>query len=421
MTQLPDGAAAVWAVATRISPLDATGAVDAGTTTYVTNQLIKATITPVVTTGDDIELKGASGELVVAAKHGDIPKYYTVSIELGTPDPNLEAALCGGTVYNDTTTAALGAPATPTVAAVTGPTSTLGNQLYAYKTTFYNTYGEGVPSAEMTVTPTANQAVIVEPVEPGFSSSSALGIRVYGRNVGVEQLIGTIPNIDGPALATAGTAALVAGATQAIPSQAPLTKAIPIGTTFIVSATTAVWTVTQYGAPGSSLIYASPDVTQAAIAGTGNPTIIPVFVDNGSVTPSGGGAPTTDTSAGPGAVGYQAPALLSVANPTGVSVEFWSKAIVNGYQAAVLPYFHWVLPRVANSHRMPLDLTNAAAQSIYEGQAFQNSNWGSGGANDFPFDTTKVFQRARCGAQVLPAGASVNSVGVVPVGAPALI
>ena len=76
---LPDGAASIWCQALRISVLDVNGYVDPGASTYTTNQLIKATLTPVLATGDDIEIKNANGDLVTFAKHGDIPKYYTSS------------------------------------------------------------------------------------------------------------------------------------------------------------------------------------------------------------------------------------------------------------------------------------------------------------------------------------------------------
>ena len=38
----------------------------------------------------DIEVKNASGDLSVFSKHADMIKYYTMSLELATPDPALE-------------------------------------------------------------------------------------------------------------------------------------------------------------------------------------------------------------------------------------------------------------------------------------------------------------------------------------------
>ena len=53
--------ASVWAVATRITPLDQYGNLIAGSGSFVTNTLIKATMTPVYEAGDAIAIKNAAG------------------------------------------------------------------------------------------------------------------------------------------------------------------------------------------------------------------------------------------------------------------------------------------------------------------------------------------------------------------------
>src|SRR5271169_648606 len=99
---LPDGAASVWAVATRFSRLDEEGFVDAGVTTYTTEQLMKCTMTLDAETGDEIAIKNAKGNLGVYAKHDDIPKWATIQVEMAIPDPGIEALCDGGTLLNAT-------------------------------------------------------------------------------------------------------------------------------------------------------------------------------------------------------------------------------------------------------------------------------------------------------------------------------
>lgn len=395
MATLPDGAAAIWCAATRIATLDVNGYVDPGAPTYVTNQLIKATITPVVATGDDIEIKNANGDLVTFAKHGDIPKYATVALELGTPDPALEQILCGGTLLSSAA-AALG---TPTGLTAT-PQITLGSLAagaYSYRATQYNAFGESTAQASVpvTVAGTTVGAVVISGVVMG---AAADGVRVYGRVQGSEQLLGSYPNIGSQATsATSGTGTVAALTVTA------LTHSIPAGFTFQIAGDTnttkIVFTATATAPVGavSVPVSASQSVTTTIAAGA----IVPVFVDTGTLTPSGN-VPLTDQTAGPGVAGYAAPNLGVVANPNGVSLEFWEKAITGGVQAALQPYWWIVLPRVANMHVMPRDVTNANLQSIYEGQGEQNPNWGSGPDGNWPFASTQYTQRARCGSIMVP-------------------
>lgn len=399
MPALPDGSASIFAVATRVSTLDVNGFVPVGSPTFVTNTLVKATLSPVVESGDDIFIKNAAGDGAAWAKHPDMRKYYTVSIELATPDASLEQALAGGLVYTDITTA-LGTPAGSTA---TGQTTlgTLAAGTYGYRVTQYNAYGESAPQATFTGNVASGSTGTVVVTQPTFAAT-ALAARVYGRTPGGEQLLGTIPNIGSQATsAVSGTGAVTSLTVTA------LTKSIPIGTTFQITGDTntpkIVFTTTSFAPVGATTIQVSASqsvtITIAAAA------IVPVFVDTGAVTPNGA-FPTTDTTAGPGIVGYQEPALGIVGNPNGVSIEFWSKAVLNGFQQPILPYYRWVLPRVNGMHTMPRDITNANTQTVIEGQGYGNPNWGTGPQGDWQFDSTKVFQRARCGAQVVPAASN---------------
>lgn len=391
----PDGAASIWVVASRISTLDAQGYVDPGANTYVTKTLIKATLTPVTETGDDIAIKNASGDLGAWGKHPDVRKYYTVSLELATPDPGLEAACSGGVVYSDTSVA-LG---TPTGSTVTSQITlgTLAAGTYAYRVSQYNSYGESTATADQTATVASGTAGLNVITAPTFSAG-ALGARVYGRNFGTEQLLGAIPNIG-----TQATSAASGTGTVGSLSVTALTKSIPAGTTFQIAGDTntpkITFTATAFAESGATeiLVSASQSVTTTIAAGN----IIPVLVDTGAITPAGA-LPQADTTAGPGVVGYQEPALGITGNPNGVALEFWSKAQLGGYQAKTLPYWHWLLPCVQGMHTTARDLTNANTQTVIEGQGWENPNYGSGPDGTWNFDSSKVFQRRRVGPAVVP-------------------
>lgn len=404
MAQLPDGAASVWAVATRISVLDAAGFVDPGANTFTTAQALKATFTPVITTGDDVEQKNAAGDLIVFAKHGDIIKYYTVNLELGTPDPALEQACAGGTLLSSSA-AALGTPTGPTLTAYT-TLGSLATGTYGYRVSVFNTFGETLAASDVNTAVTGpTGGVLVEGVsEP----AGAAGVRVYGRTIGIEQLIGAYPLFGSQSTnVTSGTGAVATLKTTA------LTKSIPVGATFTITGDTntpkIIWTMLATAPEGTTVLSVKP--SQSVTTTIAGGAIKPVYFDTGAITPSGN-LPAADTTAGPGeATGYAAPALGSVANPNGVSIEMWSRAIVGGVQPATLPYYYWVIPRVTGMHQMPKDITNANTQTVLEGQAFQNSSWGSGPTGVWPFSSERVIQRARCGGQIIPA------IGLTPVGA----
>jgi hypothetical protein len=395
---LPDGSAAIWVVATRIQQLDLYGFVDPSAQTYTTAQLIKATVTPVMATGDDIEVKVASGDLAVFAKHGDMRKYLTMSIELATPDPALEQLLCGGTLLSSSA-ATLG---TPTGLTVT-PQTTLGSLpagIYGYRATQYNSFGETLAEADVQATTTGSTGATV--VSGVVLASGALGCRIYGRTVGGELLLGSYVNIG-----TQATSAVSGTGTVTTLTVTGLTKAIPNGYQFQIAGDTnttkIVFTTLAFGPVGATTLAVSASQSVTTTIAAGN--IVPVFVDTGVLSTAGQPSPPlADSSAGPGIAGYQGPALGSVNAQIqgGVSVEFFEKAILGGSQATIQPYWRYLYPAFRNGHIMPKDHTNANAQTIIEGQCFENPNFGSGGFLDWPFDSSKVDQRQRCGAAILP-------------------
>lgn len=388
--------ASIWAVATRICALDIEGYPDPGNAMYVTEQMLKTTATPVKETGDDIAIKNASGNLGAFGKHGDMVKYGTIALELAIPDPALEQICAGGTLLASAA-AALGEPSGLTT---TGQI-TLGELAagtYGYRVSQYNSFGESLALADVSGTVASGSAgTMVVYAKP---AAGALGLRVYGRTIGIEQLLGVIPNIGeqetNHSIATGEPTSIVVKA---------LTKSIPAGTKFQLEGDTnspkIVFTTTAFCPIGvvSVPVTVSQSIT-TEIATTKK--LLPVFVDTGAITPSGN-LPQEDQTAGPGEnVGYNAPELGPVANEKGVSIEVFAKAIEHGRQAVKQPFVHWVFPRVQNMSIQPRDLTNANTATIVEGQAFENPNWGSGPVGDWPSASTSWYGRLRCGRAIVP-------------------
>jgi hypothetical protein len=396
---LPDGAASIFAVATRISQLDSNGYVDPGAETYVSSALVKSTFTPVMQTGVDVFEINAAGDRGAQGRHDDMIKYYTVAPELVTPDPALEQLLAGGTLLSSTASA-LGEPSAESV---TGQ-ETLGSLAagtYGYRVSQYNMFGESLALADKSVTIAAGTTGTV--VVTATPSAGAAGLRVYGRTIGTELLLGTIPNIGKQKVSTIAAKAIKAKTVTTIGVTA-LTRSIPVGTTFTVSGDTntpkLIFTTKAFAPVGA--VSLQVEAAQENTEEIKTAEIIPVYVDTGVATPKGN-LPQEDTTAGPGeAAGYAAPELGIVGNPNGVSLEFWTKAYVAGVQASQLPFYWWVFPKVKGLHQQARDIAAANTQTVFEGQAYGNPNWSSGPELTWEFASSRVMQRARCGAQVVP-------------------
>ena len=395
MTAVVDTGGAVWAVATRISPLDNGGNIIPNSSIYVTRNLLKATLTPVNEAGDAIAIKDASGALGVFAIKGDSPKWYTVVIDLVTPDPELEALLCGGTVYNDVTVALGLVTGTAVATEATGGTLTAGN--YAYEVAQYNQYGASIPAAEVSVTTTGSTSKNI--ISGMVLAAGALGSIVYGRILGAIYKIGTLANIGSQATSAASGIGSVTSLTVTA-----LTKPIPSGFTFQITGDTNTPKITFTTSAASQVgAVAVPVTTDASVTTTiAAAALVPVFVDDGSLTPSG--MPNvTDMTAGPGnGVGYQSPAMGNIPNANGVAIEFFMENIKSGHQATDYPYWRIALPKAANFVIGARDVTNANFATTMTGNAFENPNFGTGPMGDWQFDSTKIIQRAICGAEIVP-------------------
>jgi len=188
MSSADDGSSQIFAVATRIAQLDQNGYVPVGASVFVTEKLIKATLTPVKETGVDLVTINANGDMSDHYKHPDMIKYWTVQLDLVTPDNYVENLLTGGTILSNNATALT----TPTGLTVTP--STTGGQLaagnYGYRVSACNQLGETLACAE-----------VVGTVASGTTGSNALTwtavtgavyYKIYGRTEGAEQFLAIV-------------------------------------------------------------------------------------------------------------------------------------------------------------------------------------------------------------------------------------
>ena len=80
----------------------------------MTGGFINVTFTPAYSTGDEIEVKNAAGEVCVYFKMPDTLKNVAVKLELCNPDPVVTEMLVGGDVLTDTYGGSLAPPSTQT-------------------------------------------------------------------------------------------------------------------------------------------------------------------------------------------------------------------------------------------------------------------------------------------------------------------
>lgn len=109
-----------------------------------------------------------------------------------------------------------------------------------------------------------------------------------------------------------------------------------------------------------------------------------------------GGETISDSATPPKQIGYRAPQVGVEEVPNGVSLEFWSRAVIGSAMATVLPYFHWVVPRcyLIPSGSWALDASNAGTPE-FDGYGVQNASWGKGPNNDFLYPSDRVWQWVR--------------------------
>jgi hypothetical protein len=149
--------------------------------------------------------------------------------------------------------------------------------------------------------------------------------------------------------------------------------------------------------PDEVTVAGSGPYTATFVLALGN---VPQMTADGTNLTGGTTPDVTVTTTTPGNnltdIGYRAPEVGTEAVPYGVGLEFWTAAIQDGSYAANLPYLHWVLPRakVRPSDAWALNGENALLPG-FEGWSEQNANWGSGPADDWPYESDRVWQFAR--------------------------
>jgi hypothetical protein len=109
-----------------------------------------------------------------------------------------------------------------------------------------------------------------------------------------------------------------------------------------------------------------------------------------------GGTVIEGTGATPPDIGYQAPAVGVAPVPNGISIEFWTRAILNGAVASSLPYYHWVLPRasVTLSSDMTAEEQNPLLP-VFDATLSENPLWGTGPNSAWTGDSSRVWQYKR--------------------------
>lgn len=106
-----DCARHVFVCAMRVARLEANGVPDPGANNlYVTDSLATLTVTPVISEGEEVEVKNACGEVCVNVKDCDRLKRLDLSLGLCYPDPQLLELLTGGVVLTSGNAVGYGMP-----------------------------------------------------------------------------------------------------------------------------------------------------------------------------------------------------------------------------------------------------------------------------------------------------------------------
>ncbi len=110
-----------------------------------------------------------------------------------------------------------------------------------------------------------------------------------------------------------------------------------------------------------------------------------------------GGTILTDSGE---SVGWASPEVGVDPMPDGVSIEYWSRAIVGGGTAGTKPYYHWLFPRVKMTPDQ-VTLEAGALQPEFNYTAETNPNWGAGPVGDWTHASDRIAQFVR--TSTLPA------------------
>lgn len=158
------------------------------------------------------------------------------------------------------------------------------------------------------------------------------------------------------------------------------------------------------------------DITQKIADGTighafkTNPTLKRVNITLGVENPD---PELTELISGgiimPGSQGYGAPLIGEDATPNGVSLEIWSRAILNGRPAAVNPYWHWLLPQAYMQATGDRTIAEGILLTEFTGWGTGNASFGTGSTNTpvWPWVSDRAYAYARTATiPTIPAGGS---------------
>lgn len=100
-------------------------------------------------------------------------------------------------------------------------------------------------------------------------------------------------------------------------------------------------------------------------------------------------------------MGYAMPEVGTDPTPNGVSIEAWSRAILNGSPAGTDPFIRWLFPRV--KLRIDERALNAEPMTTpFTGQGNQNPAWATGPTGDWTYTSNRVMQWVRAAAAPSP-------------------
>jgi hypothetical protein len=131
---------------------------------------------------------------------------------------------------------------------------------------------------------------------------------------------------------------------------------------------------------------------------------------------SGGDLFKTGVAPADEVAGFSYPPLMVDPVPYGVSIEAWTRYVINGYQPPEQPYMWWAFPKTQlRKGNRTIDVNQMP--NVYEGFAGENPGWGTGPADDWAFPSDRVVQVAftdtvptvQCGGQTVPAAVGMSA------------